>query len=354
VRALILAALVACVLAAPAQAQTLKDVAGQTGIAVGAALPDAMRPDQRRDLALHFSAMTSENAFKWAAMQRKRAAPRFELTDRMVAWARRHHKRIRAHTLFWHRLQMPEWVAPLVARAGNPRRALRRLMLNRVRKVVGRYRGKIAIWDVVNEPLALAGAGWDDTNLFHSTLGERYIDLAFRAARRADPKAKLFLNELVWNPTAGDPKADALLRLVRRLKRRGVPLDGVGIQVHGMLGLEPPWFPESTESLAAYMRALAALGVEVELTELDIALPRLPPSPDPLAAQAEMYALVARACAQVTACTGLTVWGLRDRDSWLDDFPPTDTTAPNRPLLLDDDGRPKPAYAAVAAALLER
>ena len=86
----------------------------------------------------------------------------------------------------------------------------------------------------------------------------RYIDLAFRSAHAADPRARLFLNELVWNPALGDPKAGALLALVERLKRRHVPIDGVGIQVHGMIGLAPPWFPESTATLTRYLRALAS------------------------------------------------------------------------------------------------
>jgi endo-1,4-beta-xylanase len=351
-RPVLLALLAVAAASAPAQAATLRDVARDSGIAVGAAMPSAMRPDQRADAARHFSAITSENAFKWAPMSPRRGVTDFSVTDRMVAWARRQGLRVRGHTLFWHRYgQVVPWLRSAVERSRTPARALRGLMRGRVERVVGRYRGRIATWDVVNEPLALLGPGYDADNLFHATLGERYIDLAFRWARRADPKARLFLNEIVWNPALGDPKAGAFLELVKRLKRRGVPLDGVGIQVHGMLGLEPPWFPESTASLARYLRALARLGVKVEVTELDVAVPLLPPSADPLAAQANVYARVARACAQVRACTGITVWGLRDPDSWLDSDPLTSGRAPNRPLLLDARGRPKPAYRAVAKAL---
>jgi endo-1,4-beta-xylanase len=206
-------------------------------------------------------------------MSPRRGVTDFAVTDRMVVWARRHHLRIRAHNLFWHRLQLPDWVTEVVRSSPSPRRTLRALVANRARKVAGRYRGRIAIWDVVNEPLALSSAGWDPGDLFHDTLGERYLDLAFRAARAADPRARLFLNELVWNPVRGDAKADALLALVERLKRRHVPIDGVGIQVHGMLGLSPPWFAESTATLTRYLRALVRLGVDVEITELDVALP---------------------------------------------------------------------------------
>ena len=349
--------------AGPARAapDSLAAVARQSGVATGAALPSAMKPEQRADLLANFSALTTENAFKWGEMSPTRGRTDFSVTDRIVSFAHRHHLRLRAHNLFWQRFQVPRWVLPAVERSRTPKATLRAFMRNRVRSVVGRYAGRVAIWDVVNEPLALLGAGYDTEdsgltprNFFYTTLGERYIDDAFRWTHRADPRAKLFLNELVWNPALGDPKADALLALVRRLKRRGVPIDGVGIQAHGMLGLAPPWFPASTRTLARYMRALGRLGVRVEITELDVALPLLAGAPDPLAAQAAAYERVARACGRVRACTGLTVWGLRDPDSWLDTYSLTQASAPNRPLLLNGRGARKPAYRAVARGLMTR
>jgi endo-1,4-beta-xylanase len=127
----------------------------------------------------------------------------------------------------------------------------------------------------------------------------------------------------------------------------------VGLQTHGMLGVEPPWYPPSATAFARYMRALARLGVKVEITELDVALP-LVQGPNRLAGQAALYRRASAACGRVRACTGLTVWGLRDPDSWLDIYDVTKGRAPNRPLLLDGAGRPKPAYRAVAGGLLRR
>ena len=357
----LIASIAALLLAAPpASAASLKTVSKRTGIATGAALPTAMTREQRSDVLRNFSAISTERAFKWGDMSPTRGRTNFRDTDRVVAWANRHGVRLRAHTLFWHRLEMPAWVPRLVESSERPRALLRSLMKRRVEKVVSRYAGRVDIYDVVNEPLAVLGAGWDTesgpfsvSNLFYLTLGERYIDLAFRWTHRADPHAKLFLNELVWNPVIGDPKADDFLALVRRLKRRGVPLDGVGLQTHGMLGVEPPWYPPSTAALARYMRALARLGVKVEITELDVALP-LVPGPNRLAGQAALYKRVAAACGRVRACTGLTVWGIRDPDSWLDVYDITKGNAPNRPLLLDGAGRRKPAYRAVAAGLMSR
>ncbi|MEX0620188.1 MAG: endo-1,4-beta-xylanase, partial [Solirubrobacterales bacterium] len=191
-------------------------------------------------------------------------------------------------------------------------------------------------------------------NFFYTTLGEQYIDVAFRAAREADPMAKLALNETIWNPRIGDLKADAFLELVRRLKAREVPVDTVGLQTHGMFGLEPPFFPGSTESFRQYLDALGSLGVKVEITELDIALPFLKTEPDPLAAQADLYEMVTLACTRSRHCTGITTWNIRDDDTWLDRFQFTASRAPNEPLLLDAAGRQKPAYGAVGSALLDR
>ena len=340
---------------------SLAEVARESGVATGAALPSAMRVRQRADLLANFSALTTENAFKWGEMSPARHSTSFATTDRMVAFATRHHLRLRAHNLFWHRYQVPDWVLGAVERSASPRATLRSLMHRRIRAVVRRYAGRVAIWDVVNEPLAVFGAGYDTEdsavtrrNVFFTTLGERYIDDAFRWTHRADPRGRLFLNEVVWNPALGDPKADALLALVRRLKRRGVPIHGVGIQAHGVFGVAPPWFPASEASLVRYLRALSRLGVKVEITELDVALPLLGGARDPLAAQAAVYHRVAAACGRVRACTGLTVWGLRDPDSWLDTDPIARAGAPNRPLLLDAAGLRKPAYRAVARGLLER
>ena len=294
-------------------------------------------------------------------MSKTARATDFTTTDRLVAWARAKKLRLRAHTLFWHRIQNAPWLKAELAAAADPAARLRQLIAERTAKVVGRYRGKVAIWDVINEPLALFGAGYDTEdssvtpkNVFYTTLGESYIADAFRLAHKADPKAKLFLNEILWDARIGDPKSDALLALVARLKKARVPIDGVGIQAHAMLGTSSPWFPSTTASLKRYIDALGKLGVKVEITELDVRLPLLADQPNPLAAQAAVYRRVASACAQARACTGLTVWGVRDSDSWLDSYSLTSATAPNSPLLLDAGGKRKLAYQAVAAGLLER
>lgn len=347
---------------APRPAQcALKFAARRAGIAIGASISQGVPERERNDILAHFTAVTDENAFKWSSMEPTQGNIDFSDTDALVNWANARGLRLRAHTLFWHRYQTPSWVTNALDNSSDPAATLGSLMDQRVAEVVGRYKGRVDIYDVVNEPLETFGPGWDTgnslvsrSNFFYLALGERYIDRAFRAVHRTDPRAKLFLNETVWNPTIGDPKADAFLALVERLKRRGVPVDGVGLQTHGMFGLTPPSFPGSTASFRRYITALGRLGVKVEITELDVALPLIRDVADPLAEQANVYRRVVDACAEARPCTGVTTWNIRDSDTWLDTFSFTSGNAPNLPLLLDGEGNPKPAYQAVKQSLLRR
>lgn len=345
--------------------------ARQSGIYVGTAISNSMTPLEQADTLAHFTAFTTENAFKWSETEPTKGSFNWGVTDALVDFAQSHGLRLRAHNIFWHRMQTPAWVKAEVDAAADPKAKLKQLMTDRINSVMGRYRGRVAVWDVVNEPLALFGSGWDTAdslltpaNFFYTTAGEGYLDDAFNAARAADPKAKLFLNETVWNPAIGDPKADFLLALVQRLRQRKVPIDGVGLQMHAMFGAKEPMFSGSTSKLAAYMNALARTGVKVEITELDVSLPQTlaafgrkwsnTTDAQALAMQASVFQRTVRACAQVAACTGVTVWGMRDNNTWLDRFGPTAGLAPHRPLLLDGTGARKPAYNSVRDALLER
>jgi hypothetical protein len=216
-------------------------------------------------------------------------------------------------------------------------------MKNHARTVVDRYAGRLEQWDVVNEPLATLSGALDPTNLFFQTLGEEYIDLAFREAHAADPHALLFLNETLVELIPA--KFAGLLALAERLLARGVPIHGIGIQGHFFLSRPNPG------ALQRQFEQIAELGLLVELTEVDLPISLFAAAPDPLVAQAQAYADVFDACLAVPACTGVTTWGIDDGDTWLDTFPLSQQNAPNRPLLFDASGAPKPAYDAVVAAL---
>lgn len=294
------------------------------GAAVSA---NAAREDENylRAFVSTFTSMTPENELKWSVVHPDRDRYDFSDADALVDLARATGKRVRGHTLVWDQ-QLPKWVGGRDWDAAELRRALR----EHVTTVVSHFRGRVAQWDVVNEPLLPSGRL--KRSVFARVLGPGYIALAFRAARAADPQAKLFLNENA-SEHAG-PKQNALVALAASLRRTGVPLDGVGLQDHTVAGKAA-----GAARLGATMRRFTQLGLAVEITELDVALR----GGGSLAVQANDYAATARACAAEPRCTGLTVWGVTDKWSWIG--------ARRRPLLFDDDARPKPSLDAVVRAL---
>jgi len=195
-------------------------------------------------------------------------------------------------------------------------------MINHVTQVATHYKGKIYAWDVVNEAFADDGSGGRRSSNLQST-GNDWIEAAFRAARAADPAAKLCYND--YNTDGVNAKSTGIYNMVRDFKSRGVPIDCVGFQSH--LGTSVPGDYQSN------LQRFADLGVEVQITELDV---------QQGGNQANIYSTVTRACLAVARCGGITVWGVRDSDSW--------RTGAN-PLLFDNSGNKKAAYTAVLDAL---
>ncbi|NEB06481.1 endo-1,4-beta-xylanase, partial [Streptomyces sp. SID13726] len=213
--------------------------------------------------------------------------------------------------LAWHS-QQPGWMQNM---SGS---ALRQAMLNHVTQVATHYRGKIYAWDVVNEAFADGGSGARrDSNLQRT--GNDWIEAAFRAARAADPGAKLCYNDYNTDNWS-HAKTQAVYTMVRDFKERGVPIDCVGFQAHFNSGNPVPSNYHTT------LQNFADLGVDVQITELDIE--------GSGSSQAEQYRGVVQACMAVSRCTGITVWGVRDTDSW---------RATGTPLLFDGNGNKKAA-----------
>ncbi len=223
--------------------------------------------------------------------------------------------KVRGHTLLWH-AQQPGWAQGL---SGGD---LRNAAINHVTQVASHFRGQIYSWDVVNEAFADGGSGARrDSNLQRT--GNDWIEAAFRAARAADPGAKLCYND--YNTDGINAKSTGIYNMVRDFKQRGVPIDCVGFQSH--LGTT------IAGDYQANLQRFADLGVDVEITELDVTQG---------GNQANIYATVTRACLAISRCTGITVWGVRDCDSW---------RGSDNALLFDCAGNKKPAYTAVLDAL---
>jgi len=200
---------------------------------------------------------------------------------------------------------------------------------------VGRYKGRLAAWDVVNEPFNEDGT-YRQT-LWYNGLGTGYIAQALTAARAADPAARLYIND--YNVEGVNAKSTALYNLVKSLKEQGVPIDGVGLQAHLIVGQVP-------STLQQNIQRFADLGVDVAITELDIRM-TLPSDSTKLAQQAADYKAVMNACVAVARCAGVTVWGFTDSDSWVPStFPGEGAATP-----YDENYAPKPAYYAIAEAL---
>lgn len=328
-----------------AETPGLADAARQAELEVGVAFGsgDNRSAEQKAVVSLEFTSITAENEMKWQSLAPISDSYDFRRADQLVDFALANGQRVRGHTLFWHRLNgVPAWVHEELNEAADPAARLRELMATHIDTVMGRYAGRLAQWDVINEPLSLVSGDFDPENIFYQLLGEEYLDFALLRAHAADSSAALFINETF---TEFQPdKFDALIALAQRLLDRGVPLHGIGLQGH--------FFVRAPDEaiLRDQLQHIAALGLKAEITELDIPLPLFSTSPDPLTAQAQAYADVFNACLAVTLCSGITVWGVDDAHTWLDSF--LSITAPNRPLLFDEELQAKPAYDSVVDALL--
>ncbi|WP_246451172.1 endo-1,4-beta-xylanase [Allostreptomyces psammosilenae] len=266
-----------------------------------------------------FNSVTPENEMKWDALEPSRNSFNFAAADRIVSHARAQGMRVRGHTLVWHS-QLPGWVGGLGAND------LRAAMNNHINQVMGHWRGQIHSWDVVNEAFVDGNSGARRSSPFQDRLGDGFIEEAFRAARAADPNAKLCYND--YNTDGINAKSNAVYNMVRDFKARGVPIDCVGFQSHFNSASPVP------SDFQANLQRFADLGVEVQITELDIE--------GSGTAQADSYRRVVQACLNVTRCTGITVWGVTDKYSW---------RASGTPLLFDGNYNKKPAYDAVLTAL---
>lgn len=305
-------------------------------VPLGAAVrDDALASDApyRSALASDFRSATPENELKMEAVHPQPDIYSFERADGIVGFARSRGLAVRGHTLLWGE-QLPRWVTSPVM--PWTRSSLREVLRRHVTTVVGHFRGRIDTWDVANEVVRADGSR--SSTIWQRTIGDDDLDVAFRAARAADPGARLVLNDNGIERAGAHQ--DGVVRLVRDLRARGVPVDGIGIQAH-----LDPGSGVTASDLDRTMSRFAALGVRVEITEADV--PRSPPlTPAATVAQAETFAQAADACWQHAACDRFTVWGVTDAHSWRG----ADTGA----VLVDGTGHPKPAYAAVRAALAGR
>ena len=305
-----------------------------------------------------FNSLTPENSMKWERIHPEPGKYNFRFADRIVEMGLEYDDYLAGHVLVWHQ-QTPDWVFHDSEGNLTTRDTLLMRMKEHIFTVVGRYKGKVNSWDVVNE--AIDDRGELRKSLWYQIIGEDYIDKAFIYAREADPGATLIYNDY---SLANPAKRDGVVRMVRELQSRGIPIDGIGLQAH--YGLTSP----SIQDIEASILAFSEVGMRVMFTELDVTVLPDPSSrggadisrrveyqsrlnpyteglPDSVqVALADRYRdLFTLFKAQHEHIDRVTFWGVHDGLSWKNFHPVRGRT--NYPLLFDREAKPKLAYDAV-------
>lgn len=313
------------------------------GVAIA---PKSLVGDELGLIKQNFNSVTAENAMKMTSLQPKEGVFNWAAADSIVEFAVKHKIKVRGHTLCWHN-QTPDWmfVGP------NGAQVSKALLLQRlkahIKAVVSRYKGKVYVWDVVNEAIDDNPNNYLRRSKWYDIAGEDYIAKAFEYAHEADPKAQLFYND--YNVERPDKMAN-VLRLVKSLKDKGVPIHGIGMQSHWSI------FEPEKLALATAIEQYAAMGLKIHITELDISVYPWEPkerkkrpdeatvfTPEMEQKQVDQYNMVFAVFRKYRKVIGsVTFWNISDRYTWLDYFPVSGRK--NYPLLFDQNLQPKKAY----------
>jgi endo-1,4-beta-xylanase len=273
------------------------------------------KPAIKSLMVANFGQVTPENSMKWDATEGTEGKLNLNGANTLVDFATQNKMLIRGHTTVWHS-QLPAWVSQIKDKA-----KLEAAMVGHITRLMTAYKGKVYAWDVVNEIFNEDGSF--RPSVFYNVLGEGFVATAFKAAKKADPNAKLYINDYNLD-TASYAKTKAMAAKVKQWIAAGVPIDGIGSQSH----LGGPW------PIAEYpgaLKSLCAAAPECAITELDIK-----------GASANDYKTAIGACLDIKNCVGVTVWGVSDTDSW---------RKSENPLLFNSQNQAKESYNAVCSLL---
>jgi endo-1,4-beta-xylanase len=331
---------------------------------IGAAVDSQSYTTHAALLTKHFSSITAENEMKFDSLQPSEGRFTYDAADRIVDFATRSNMKVRGHALVWHR-QTPDWMFSNGSGGTASREVLLSRMKTHISNVVQHFRGKVYVWDVVNEAMMDDGMYRTGNEVegqvsrWYEIAGESYIAEAFRYAHEADPDAKLFYNDYYNYIPA---KQQAIHAMLQQLLADGVPVHGVGLQAH--LNVEPSTimtnqaYHQHVANMEDAIELYASLGLEVQITELDVSLY----IPGVMYTESTFYtpatfttALQQQQAARYRAffelfrkhvgvITSVTFWGVADDNTWLSEFT---SGRQDFPLLFDHSHQPKPAYEAV-------
>jgi endo-1,4-beta-xylanase len=320
-------------------ADSLRTLAGSKLLMGSAIAANELMSDStyRRVAAQQYSMLTPENDMKPQFVEPQKGVFTFEDGDTLVAYAQANNMKVHAHTLVWGEA-LPAWMT-----ASMTNDARKAAMLEHIDGVAGHFAGKVAEWDVINEPMSDDDPDYTNGNKglrpnpWFKAMGEQYIDLALKEARKIDPNAKLFINE--YQIENNGTRWTSFLALIKRLQSRGVPLDGVGLQTHEYeAGDRTP-----VATFKSHLQQIAALGLSVRISEMDV-------SAATAGVQSSEFSGKLAACKAVPACTSFSTWGFTDRygsTADTDVYPPK----PGDALPFDTAIKPKAAVTAMKNAL---
>jgi endo-1,4-beta-xylanase len=319
------------------QYKSIRQYADSIGFYIGA-IPFGTEIDN--DLFCNnFNSITLENALKMGPLLRDGKIGEYDFTnaDKLVDQALAKNLRVRGHTLVWGKQSdmfknpdLRKWLETFPKEERT--RRLKELTDKHITTVLNHFRGRINTWDCVNEPTSLYKTGEIENNVYTEYLGKDYISDAFKLAHSVDSSLKLFLNEQIFD--YNNKQAECFAELVRNLKKNDVPVSGIGIQSHILTNT-------AIIDLQNYIKIFTDMGLEVEITELDIRLRIFDAAKDPYDAQGRYYARLIKAAMANPMCKGVTFWGFSDDKCWIDNYP---FPKPNEPYFFDSEMKPKPAF----------
>lgn len=290
--------------------------------------------EQYKDTAKReFNILTPENQMKWSIIHPSEDYYNFGPADEHVTFAQENNMKVHGHCLIYGD-QLPDWIT---SRSWT-RDELINEMYNHIDKVMGRYKGKVLIWDVVNE--AFDDDGTLKKNLWYNIIGPDYVELAFRRAKKADSDSKLIYNDFNIEEV-DNVKSEKVYQMIKDFKNKGIPIDGIGMQMHIFSkGID-------YDKFAKNMKRYADLGLETYVTEMDVEISKNP-SESELENQANVYRAVLNRCLNQPACKALQMWGFTDNYYW---------TLPDKPgkadpLIFDSSYKPKPSYYSIQSELM--
>ncbi|MGM7721731.1 endo-1,4-beta-xylanase [Metabacillus sp. Hm71] len=303
----------------------LRELAQKEGFYIGTAIslsPLINDPNYEEVLSEEFNIVTIENEMKFSSIHPGKNSFDFSKSDKLVRYAIDNNQKVRGHTLVWHK-SIPDWLE----HGDFTKEEMKKILKEHIQTVVSRYKDKVYAWDVVNEALNDDGTLRD--SIWLRTIGPEYIRLAYYWAHEADPDALLFYND--YGIAGINPKSDALYSMLKDFKEDGVPISGVGYQMHTRIGQDI-----NLRKVKKSMDRLNKIDIQTHITELDIGIVDRGSMNYRLNKQSKMYSNILSICLKTESCTALVVWGFTDKYTW--------RREEEKPLIFDSNFEPKDSY----------